>query len=111
MASPLQIIQQGEPHSAIMGWLLIYKASTPDVQLGDNCMVRLDADNEPQAHALLRIEVGGQLTLSKDSYVEGVTELIIEIAASTVSIDLHDTLKVYRCHGVREYLVWRVNDR
>lgn len=111
MASPLRITQHGEPHAAIMGWLLIYKASTPGVQLGDNCTVRLDADNEPQPDALLRIEVGGQSTISEDGYVEGAPELIVEIAASTVSIDLHDKLNVYRRHGVREYLVWRVDDR
>ncbi|HIK30979.1 MAG TPA: Uma2 family endonuclease [Oscillatoriales cyanobacterium M59_W2019_021] len=110
MASPLRITQHGEPHGYIMTWLGVYKASTPGVQLGDNCTVRLDADNEPQPDALLRIEVGGQSTISEDGYVEGAPELIVEIAASTVSIDLHDKLNVYRRHGVREYLVWRVDD-
>lgn len=111
MASPLRITQHGEPHASIVGWLLVYKASTPGVQLGDNCTVRLDADNEPQPDALLRIEVGGQSTISENGYVEGAPELIVEIAASTVSIDLHDKLKVYRRNRVQEYLVWRVDDR
>lgn len=57
-ASPLRITQHGEPHASIIGWLMLYKASTPGVKLGDNCTVRLDADNEPQPDALLRIEVG-----------------------------------------------------
>ncbi len=35
----------------------------------------------------------------------------MEIAASTVSIDLHDKLKVYYCNQVQEYLVWRVYDQ
>jgi Uma2 family endonuclease len=76
--------------------------------LADNTTVRLDADNEPQPDALLRIEVGGQSSISDDDYVEGAPELIVEIAASTVSIDLHDKLKVYRRNQVQEYLVWRV---
>ena len=111
MASPLRIKQHGEPHSSIITWLGVYKASTPGVQLGDNCTVRLDGDNEPQPDALLRIETGGQSTISKDGYVEGAPELIAEIAASTVSIDLHDKLKVYRRNQVQEYLVWRVYEQ
>ena len=163
MASPLRITQHGEPHAFIMGWLLLYRASTPGVQLGDNSTVRLDADNEPQPDALLRIEKGGQSIISEDGYVEGSPELIVEIAvrppsgsavallgetpllgsipwlreterglparphcthratcgrkgtrtkraASSVSIDVHDKLNVYRRNQVQEYLVWRVED-
>ena len=111
MASPLRIRQHGNPHSSIIGWLMVYQAYTPGVQLGDNCTVRLDAENEPQPDALLRIETDGQSTISEDGYVEGAPELIAEIAASTVSIDLHDKLKVYRRNQVQEYIVWRVEDR
>jgi len=110
MASALRITQHGEPHAHIMLWLGFYKAFTPNLQLGDNCTVRLDLDNEPQPDALLRIEVGGQSTISQDDYVEGAPELIVEIAASTVSIDFNQKLKVYRRNGVKEYLVWRVLD-
>jgi len=110
MASPLRIIQHGEPHGAIMTWLGIYKALTSGVQLGDNCTVRLDGDNEPQPDALLRIEVGEQSNISKDGYVEGAPELIAEVAASSVSIDMHDKLEVYRRNQVQEYIVWRFED-
>jgi Uma2 family endonuclease len=37
--------------------------------------------------------------------------LIVEVAASSVAIDLHDKLRAYRRAGVREYLVWRTLDR
>ncbi|HAN73422.1 MAG TPA: Uma2 family endonuclease [Planktothrix sp. UBA8407] len=110
MASPLRITQHGEPHAHLIGWLSFYKAFTANLQLGDNCTVRLDQNNEPQPDALLRIEVGGQSTISDDGYVEGAPELIAEIAASTVSIDLHQKLQVYLHHQVQEYLVWRVYD-
>lgn len=110
MASPLRMTQHGEPHASVMGWLLIYKAFTPGVQLGDNCTVRLDLDNEPQPDALLRIEAEGQSTISQEGYVEGAPELIVEIAASTVSIDVNDKLKVYRRNQVQEYLIWRFED-
>ena len=111
MASPFRITQHGEPHASIVTWLGVYKASTPNIQLGDNCTVRLDAENEPQPDVLLRITVDGQSTISEDGYVEGAPELIVEIAASTASIDLHDKLKAYRRNQVQEYLVWRVYDR
>ncbi len=110
MGSPLRITQHGEPHAHIIGWLFTYKAFTPNLQVGDNCTVRLDPDNEPQPDALLRIDKGGQSKIGEDGYVEGAPELIVEIAASTVSIDLHDKLKAYRRNGVQEYLVWRVYD-
>ena len=110
MASALRITQHGEPHAHIILWLGFYKSFTPNLQLGDNCTVRLDLDNEPQPDALLRIQVGGQSTISQDGYVEGAPELIVEIAASTVSIDFNQKLNVYRRNGVQEYLIWRVLD-
>ncbi len=110
MASPLRITNHGEPHASIMTWLGFYQAFTPNLQLGDNCTVRLDADNEPQPDALLRIKKSGQSTISEDGYVEGAPELIVEIAASTVSLDSHQKLNVYRRNQVQEYLIWRVND-
>ncbi len=110
MGSPIRINKHGEPHANIMGWLGFYSAYTNGVQIGDNCTVRLDTENEPQPDALLRIENGGQSIISDDGYVEGAPELIVEIAASTVSIDLHDKLKAYRRNQVQEYLVWRVDD-
>ncbi len=110
MGSPLRINKHGAPHANIMAWLGFYKAYTNGVQIGDNCTVRLDPENEPQPDALLRIETGGQSIISEDGYVEGSPELLVEIAASTVSIDLHDKLKAYRRNQVQEYLVWRVDD-
>src|SRR5262249_1457321 len=45
-----------------------------------------------------------------DGYLEGPPELVAEVAASSVSYDLHQKLHVYRRHGVPEYLVHRVDD-
>lgn len=107
MSSPLRAKSHGQPHAYIMTWLGVYKAATPGVQVLDNATVRLDADNEPQPDALLRIEQG-QSRISEDDYVEGAPELIVEIAASSASIDVHEKLKIYRRNQVQEYLVWRV---
>lgn len=110
MASPVRIRSHGKPHAYIMTWLGFYESATPGVELADNTTVRLDADNEPQPDALLRIENGGQSRISADDYVEGAPELIVEIAASSAAIDAYDKLKVYRRNQVQEYLIWRVYD-
>ncbi|MGK7892052.1 MAG: Uma2 family endonuclease [Leptolyngbyaceae cyanobacterium] len=113
MAAALRYRRHGNPHSHILGWLELYAAYTPGVESADNATVRLDLDNEPQPDALLRLDeqYGGQSTISEDDYVEGAPELIVEIAASTASYDLHDKLRAYRRNGVREYLVWLVEDQ
>lgn len=93
-------------------WLGYYKAATPGVRMGSSPSVRLDMENEPQPDGVLLIEpsCGGQARFSPDHYIEGSPELVVEVSASTVSIDLNTKLRVYRRNGVREYLVWRVND-
>lgn len=110
VASPVRANRHGRPHSEIVGWLLVYRAATPGVYLADNTTVRLDADNEPQPDALLRIEpeVGGNSRISEDDYVEGAPELIAEIAASSASYDLNAKLNVYRRNEVKEYMVWQI---
>ena len=110
VASPLRIKSHGEPHAYIMTWLGVYKAATPGIGFANNATVLIDTDNEPQPDALLRIETGGQSRINKDDYVEGAPELIVEIAASSASYDLHEKLKVYRRNQVQEYLIWRVYD-
>ncbi len=109
LASPVRARGHGRPHAQIIGWLLVYTAATPGVDLQDNATVRLDADNEPQPDALLRIEpeVGGNSRINNDDYIEGTPELIVEIAASSAAYDLNDKLNAYRRNGVKEYIVWQ----
>ncbi|MDZ8105342.1 MAG: Uma2 family endonuclease [Nostoc sp. DedQUE12a] len=95
----------GQPHAWILTWLGTYEAATPGVCLGIEPTVRLDLDNEPQPDAVLLInpKAGGQARLSEDDYIEGAPELIVEIAASSVAIDLHTKKQAYRRNGVKEY--------
>jgi Uma2 family endonuclease len=113
VASPVRIQKHANPHARMITWLGVYEAATPGVMLGDNSTVRLDAENEPQPDALLRIDefCGGQSRISEDDYLEGAPELIVEIAASSASYDLHDKLRAYRRNGVREYLVWLTQEQ
>jgi len=113
MPSPVRAKSHGGPHGQIVGWLATYCAATPAVEFYDNATVRLDLDNEVQPDALLRLEptAGGRSHISEDDYIEGAPELIVEVAASSVSYDLHEKRRVYRRTGVQEYVVWRVYDK
>lgn len=110
MSSAVRARNHAQPHGQIIGWLFVYSTATPGVELFDNATVRLDLDNEPQPDALLRINenLGGQSRIAEDDYIEGAPELIVEIAASSASYDLHDKLRVYRRNGVQEYLIWQI---
>ena len=113
MGSPVGARRHGGPHADVIGWLSVYRAATPGVLVFDNSSVRLDLDNMPQPDVSLLIDParGGQARISEDDYVEGAPELVVEVAASSVSYDLNAKLDTYRRHGVREYLTWRVRDR
>lgn len=113
MPSPVRINAHSKPHCDIIFWLMSYTLATPCTQVSDNGTLLLDADNELQPDAVLRIreECGGQSRVNADDYLEGAPEMVVEIAASSASYDLREKKTVYRRNGVREYLVWRVLDR
>ena len=77
MASPVRARHNAQPDSHIMGWLATYAAFNPEVMVCNNATVRLDAYNELQPDALLRLpeEHGGQATISSDNYIEGAPEI------------------------------------
>ena len=112
VGSPVRVDVHGRQHGMVMTWLGVYTAATLGVDLADNATVRLDLDNEPQPDALLRLEpaAGGRSRVDQDGYVEGPPELVVEVAASSVSIDRHKKLQVYRRNAVQEYVLWRVLD-
>ncbi|MBW4472493.1 MAG: Uma2 family endonuclease [Stenomitos rutilans HA7619-LM2] len=113
MASPLRFRPHAEPHGRLITWLGVYQAATPYVQMGIEPTMRLDIDNEPQPDGVLLIsqESGGCSSLSEDGYLEGATELVVEVAASSAAIDLSDKKRAYRRNGVQEYIVWQVFDQ
>lgn len=107
VSSPISYDKHADPHFNIITWLGVYRAATPGVKGGDNATLRLDLENEPQPDGLLRLEptLGGKSVVTDDDYLEGVPELIVEIAASSASYDLHDKRRAYARNGVQEYLV------
>ena len=111
MPSPVRIYQHAGPHADLITWMGNYRAATKGVRVGVNGTVRLDLDSEPQPDATMFIEPdhGGRVMLV-DDYVEGSPELLAEISASSVSIDLNKKFRLFRKNRVTEYIVWRVLD-
>lgn len=112
MAAALRQTFHGRPHSYIMAWLTSYALLSPGVDVGNASSIRLDLNNEPQPDGHLRLPaaLGGKATVDEEGYVCGAPDLIVEVTASTVSIDMHLKLQLYRRHGVQEYVVWRTHD-
>ena len=112
-AAALRFYSHGQPHSRLNGWLLNYQIFTPGTDIGDTPTVQLDEENEPQPDVVLLIDpqCGGQVIFTDDDYIQGAPELIAEVAASTVSIDLGAKKTAYERNGVQEYIVWRVLDQ
>ncbi len=110
VASPVRLSAHGEPHASVVLWLGTYRARHPSLRLGGNATVLLDADNEVQPDAFLCREEPGGPRVTEEDYIEGGPQLVVEIAASSASYDLHDKMRAYRRNGVREYIVWRVLD-
>jgi Uma2 family endonuclease len=113
MASPARFDLHGEPHGLMQTLLGVYAIATPGVRAGDNATVRLGPDDVPQPDGILlnAPECGGRSRVDKKGYLEGAPELVVEVAASSASIDTHEKLISYRRAGVREYLVWRTGDQ
>ena len=111
MPSPVSYENHGGPHCKIITWLGVYSANTPGISAGDNSTVRLDLTNEPQPDVVMFSEpqFGGAVKIV-NGYIEGSPELVVEVSASSVSIDMHAKRRVYLRNGVKEYIVWRVQD-
>ncbi len=111
LPSPVRARDHGQPEAFIGGWLSHYWMGHPELSLVHNATVFMDLDNEVQPDLSLRRAEGGTSTINADGYIQGAPELVVEIAGSTASIDLHVKKNAYRRNGVQEYVVWRVYDR
>jgi hypothetical protein len=113
VAPPVRYFPHSVPHFQLVTLLGVYCASSPGTSGGDNGSMRLDHQSmfQPDLCLLVLPSHGGSALAPGDTYVAGAPELIAEIAASSVSFDLHDKLDRYAHAGVREYIVWRTLDK
>jgi len=105
MASPTYA-RHGMPHFEVTGWTFLYKSATPGVKGVDNTTILLTHDGEvqPDVCLLLPPERGGRIRQEGD-YLTGTPDLVVEVASSSASYDLHAKKAVYEAAGVPEYVV------
>jgi Uma2 family endonuclease len=112
LGSPVRLDQHGEPDNLIQTWLGTYSAATKGVKAATNSTTRLGPDDVPQPDGLLWIspECGGRSRLDDKGYLQGAPELVVEVAASSASLDAREKVASYRRAGVLEYVVFRTED-
>jgi Uma2 family endonuclease len=105
MASPLKR-SHATTQAECMRWLLTYNHATPGTEVPDGASVILGERSELQPDACLIIapEKHGA-TRDVDEYYVGPPELIVEVASSSESYDLHSKKADYEHGGVQEYVV------
>lgn len=111
MASP-QRLPHGRYSTKLASVLDQYETHTPGVEAASDSTVILGPKSEPRPDLFLRVlpEKGGT-SRTEDDYVYGGPELVIEIAHSTVAIDLHQKKDDYQQTGVAEYIVVCLEER
>ena len=109
VSSPVSHDKHGKPHAGLVTWLGVFASFSQGVEVSDNTTVRLDFDNDVQPDVLLRRITNGASRMVL-GYVEGPPELVVEVSASSASIDTNSKKNVYRRNGVQEYIVWRTEE-
>lgn len=112
VASPARAGMHGTPAGLVIFWLSSYAALHPGLEVAVDSTVFLSDTSEVQPDVCLyRKQWPGEgVRLTETGYLEGAPELVVEVAASSASYDLHDKKDAYRRAGVPEYIVWRVLD-
>lgn len=102
----------GQGDFKLAGVMLLYEASTPAVEGAQNTSVILGDDDQPQPDicVMVRPEYGGKCRIEgKDTkYIVGAPELMVEVAHSSVSLDLIEKRPTYARAGTLEYIVFDV---
>ncbi len=107
MPSPTRILGHADEQGLALDWLSAYAAAHPGVKHSPPGSIFLDDHNQPEPDAMLYRVTPDRY---EDGYLAGAPELVVEIAASSASRDLHQKKAAYERNGVQEYIVWRTLD-
>lgn len=110
--SPTRFTWHDKQAALMIFWLSVFAMNAPDLEVGGSATIYLDEHNEVQPDAFMfRPEPNrSPVRITEDGYLEGAPQLLVEVAASSASYDLHQKLEAYRRNQVQEYIVWRVLD-
>lgn len=111
--SPARYGVHDEQQADVATWLGTYAARTTGVKHGLSATIYLAEDSEVQPDGFLfRVPPPDPKAarMTEDKYIEGAPQLVVEVAASSASYDLHDKLRAYEQAGTHEYIVWRTLD-
>lgn len=111
VASPTSY-RHGGPHLRLAGWLDQYAGATPGTTGYDNTTNVLGPESQPEPDLCLVVDApsGGQ-TRKKKGLLIGSPELVVEVAHSSVAIDLGKKKADYERAGVLEYVVALVEEQ
>jgi Putative restriction endonuclease len=109
LQSPARLRRSGKARTELVAWLGMYSAYTPGTEGSMNPTVLLDPHSEPQPDTLLMLAFacGGNVRINHDGFIEGAPELIADANEEGINAKLN----AYQSSGVKEYVVWRVEDR
>jgi hypothetical protein len=112
MSSP--VYDDHSESDALFVWILgSYAAATPGVTFRSNPTAILGPRSEvqPDSALLIEPEFGGQTKKDERGCRIGSPELVVEISASSLSIDLHAKRRAYEEAGALEYVVFDASHR
>ena len=105
LPSPVKIEGHNREQALALRWLMEFQETNAlAVEAVGGGSVLLDGKNEPIPDAMMYYLRPGRFA---DGYLDGAPELIVEVAYSSASRDLHQKKAAYERNGVREYIVWR----
>jgi Uma2 family endonuclease len=110
VASPISA-DHGRPNQDVSFWLGSYQLRTPGVRpfAATTLQLGLNDNPEPDASMMIAAECGGQARV-EGRFIVGAPELAVEVSYSSRAVDLNAKLASYQAAGVREYVVFIVQD-
>lgn len=112
VASPPNFSRHGVPRFNLIGQLGSYTSRAPGIVGAVNPSMLVGGMDEPQPDVALYWDAahGGQTQLDGEGWLVSAPDLVAEVAHSSRSYDLTVKKDLYRRIGVREYIVWQVED-
>ncbi|OAI41397.1 hypothetical protein AYO38_03705 [bacterium SCGC AG-212-C10] len=112
VASPTRFDLHDTQAFRIRTWLGTYVGMQPEIEGGNDATLILDDETEVQPDGFLFFpNKHDSPTIDDAHYLHGAPHLVVEVAASSLARDLGPKLRAYERHGVREYIVWRVEQQ